>query len=176
MKIKQSICLQAIIAACLCHISAATATEMSSANYSIKWDVTDSGGGNSGSTNYKVEASAGQPSAIGESSSTGYRVVAGFEAVPDSDADTVRNTMDNCTLVVNTNQRDTDSDGYGNICDPDLDNNLIVNAADLALFKPLFFSTDPNADFDGNGTVNAADLAILKAMFFKPPGPSGLVP
>jgi len=51
-----------------------------------------------------------------------------------------------------------------------------VNAADLAIFKPLFFSTDPDADLNGNGTVNAADLAILKTMFFKPPGPSCCAP
>ena len=88
--------------------------------------------------------------------------------------------MDNCALISNLDQRDTDNDGYSNICDPDLDNDLIVNAADLALFKPLFFmvdaDADADADLDGNGVVQAADLAIMKAMFFKPPGPSGSVP
>ncbi len=38
----------------------------------------------------------------------------------------------------------------------------------------LFVAT--YADLDGAGIVNAADLAILKTMFFGPPGPSGLVP
>jgi len=90
----------------------------------------------------------------------------------DTDDDGVRDYMDNCTLVPNPIQRDTDDDGYGNFCDPDLDNNLIVNTADLTIFKSQFFSADPDADFDGNGTVNAADLSILKIMFFKPPGPS----
>ena len=73
-------------------------------------------------------------------------------------------------------QRDTDEDGYGNMCDPDLNNDLIVQAADLALFKPLFFTNDPDADFDGSGRVNAADLAIMKKMFFLPPGPSCVAP
>lgn len=90
----------------------------------------------------------------------------------DNDVDTVPDVGDNCIHAYNPDQRDTDGDGFGNICDPDLDNNLIVNAADLAIFKPLFFSTETNADFDGDGVVNAADLAILKTMFFKPPGPS----
>ena len=94
----------------------------------------------------------------------------------DTDGDGVNDASDNCTLIANSDQRDTDNDGFGNICDPDLDNNLIVNAADLAIFKPLFFTTDPDANFDGIGTVNAADLAILKSMFFKSPGPSGLAP
>ena len=98
--------------------------------------------------------------------------------VPDTDADSdvVADSVDNCTLVANPAQRDTDGDGYGNYCDPDFDNNLVVNAADLAYFKTMFFTSDPEADLNGNGVVNAADLAILKTMFFKPPGPSGLVP
>lgn len=169
-------CLFAIFTAYVLTTGAVFATDMSSTNYSIKWDVVDSGGGDSTSTNYIVEATSGQPTAIGASSSANYTVVAGFKTIPDSDADRILDTMDNCTQVANLNQRDTDSDGFGNICDPDLDNNLITNAADLAIFKPLFFTADPNADFDGSGVVNAADLAILKAMFFKPPGPSGIAP
>ena len=106
----------------------------------------------------------------------------------DSDSDGVPNdcdiacisagmaNADNCVIASNPSQLDTDNDGFGNYCDPDFDNNLIVNAADLAYFKTKFFSTDPDADLNGNGIVNAADLAILKTMFFKPPGPSGLVP
>ena len=94
----------------------------------------------------------------------------------DTDGDGWIDNLDNCILIPNFDQLDTDADGFGNICDPDFDNNLIVNAADLAIFKPLFFTADPDADFDGNGIVNAADLAILKTMFFKPPVPSGLVP
>lgn len=176
MNNKQFFYLGAVITAYLFNISPVSATDMSSTNYSVKWDVTDGGGGISDSSNYIVKASSGQPTAIGASSSANYSVVAGFESIPDSDADKILDAMDNCTKVVNLDQRDTDNDGYGNICDPDLDNNLIVNAADLAIFKPLFFKTDPNADFDGNGVVNAADLAILKTMFFKAPGPSGLTP
>ena len=94
----------------------------------------------------------------------------------DSDGDGVDDQSDNCILVFNPDQRDTDGDDYGNICDPDFDNNLIVNASDLAYMKTNFFSNDPDADLNGDGVVNAADLAILKKFFFKPPGPSGLVP
>ena len=103
----------------------------------------------------------------------------------DQDRDGTPDNIDNCILHANgplipdaggNIQRDTDGDGYGNVCDPDFDNNLIVNAADLALFKTKFFTQDPDTDLNGDGIVNAGDLAILKSFFFKPPGPSGLVP
>jgi hypothetical protein len=103
----------------------------------------------------------------------------------DVDADGITDNADNCMLEPNgplipdpggNIQHDTDGDDFGNICDPDFDGNLIVNAADLAYMKTRFFTNDPDADLNGNGIVNAADLAILKTMFFGPPGPSGLVP
>ena len=89
----------------------------------------------------------------------------------DRDGDTIIDACDNCLLVSNTNQLDADNDGYGNVCDTDLNNDGITNAADLAHLKSVFFTTDPIADITGDGIVNAADLAILKGNFFKPPGP-----
>lgn len=103
----------------------------------------------------------------------------------DFDGDGIADHEDNCTLVPNgpldldaggNSQRDADSDGYGNSCDPDFDNNLTVDFADLAYMKSTFFTADPYADLDGNGRVDFGDLAILKSMFFGPPGPSGLAP
>ena len=93
-------------------------------------------------------------------------------AATDTDSDGVIDSSDNCTLVHNPLQRDTDSDGYGNICDPDFDGNLVVNAADLAYLKSKFFTSDPLADLNGDGVAASADLAILKSIFFQPPGPS----
>ena len=84
--------------------------------------------------------------------------------------------MDNCTLVPNANQRDTDGDGYGNICDADINNDGIVNVIDLGLFRAVFFTGDADADFNGDGIVNVIDLGVLKSGFFQPPGPSGLNP
>jgi len=98
------------------------------------------------------------------------------EGVLDTDADGKLNGSDNCTLKANANQRDTNNDGFGNLCDPDLDNNGIVNAADQTLMQSRFYSKDPNADLNGDGFVNFGDLAILKSLYGKAPGPSGLVP
>ena len=94
----------------------------------------------------------------------------------DIDNDTIFDHLDNCTLIPNPNQRDTDNDGYGNACDPDFDNNMIVNASDLAYFQTVTFTADPDADLTGDGIVNAADLATLKNFFFKSPGPSANAP
>jgi hypothetical protein len=99
-----------------------------------------------------------------------------YENVGDADGDGVLDNADNCTLVPNTDQRDTDADGYGNICDADLDNSGRVNATDLAIFKTRFRTSDPDADFNGDSRVNATDLAILKTLFARPPGPSAVAP
>ena len=101
----------------------------------------------------------------------------------DGDLDGTGDACDNCVLVANGPntyptepllvQRDTNADGYGNICDGDLDNNGTVNFTDLELFKGAFGSTtDADADFDGNGNVNFTDLGLFKSMFGSSPGPS----
>lgn len=93
----------------------------------------------------------------------------------DSDGDGVLDSSDNCLNVSNPDQRDTDGDGYGNYCDADLNNNNIVNAIDLGIFRQRYFSTDADADFNGDGVVNAIDLGMFKQMYFKEPGPSGVL-
>ena len=98
--------------------------------------------------------------------------------VTDTDGDGVPDVNDNCTLVPNADQRDSNGDGYGNICDGDLDNSGgIVNFADLAAFRAAFGTSDPDADFDGSaGIVNFGDLAIFRSLFGQPPGPSCCTP
>jgi len=92
----------------------------------------------------------------------------------DTDGDGVADDADNCTVIANAPQRDTDGDSIGNFCDADLDNNCAINFLDLGILKSVFFGADANADLNGDGAVNFLDLGIMKATFFGAPGPSGL--
>jgi hypothetical protein len=96
----------------------------------------------------------------------------------DSDDDGIPDVDDNCTLIPNPDQRDTDGDGYGNLCDGDLNNDGSTNTLDLNLYKLAHRSSvgdanyDVDADFNGDGTINTLDLNIYKGLHRQPPGPS----
>jgi Dockerin type I domain len=94
----------------------------------------------------------------------------------DRDGDGVPDSADNCTDEPNANQRDTNGDGYGNACDPDLNNSGQVTPADYAILRSRIGTADADADFNGSGTVTAVDYAILRSYLGRPPGPSGLHP
>jgi hypothetical protein len=94
----------------------------------------------------------------------------------DTDGDGVGDSSDNCTLVANPDQRDTNGDGYGNLCDADLDNSGVVSAADYLLLRARLNTADPDADLNGDGVVSAADYLILRARLNQPPGPSAVAP
>jgi hypothetical protein len=108
--------------------------------------------------------------------------------VLDSDNDGVPDFQDNCILKPNgplipdaggNSQRDTDGDGYGNVCDADLNNfGDVVNLSDYSVFRGFFGAPEPlnqqavHADFNGDGRVNLSDYSIFRASFGKAPGPS----
>ncbi|MFK7886510.1 MAG: M4 family metallopeptidase [Gammaproteobacteria bacterium] len=97
-------------------------------------------------------------------------------SVADADGDGVNDELDNCTLEANADQIDSNGDGYGNVCDADLNNDGIINVVDLGLLRAVFFTSDQDADFNGDGVVNVVDLGIMRASFFGAPGPSGIAP
>ncbi len=92
-------------------------------------------------------------------------------AFRDTDNDTVFDVFDNCREIPNPDQTDTDFDGFGNRCDPDLDNDGAVNFTDLERLRDAFDRYTVHADFDSDGVVDDRDLAIMKTFFFGSPGP-----
>jgi hypothetical protein len=94
----------------------------------------------------------------------------------DADLDGVDDSHDNCTALANPDQLDSDTDGYGDRCDGDYDNDGVVDQSDYAFLQGLLSSQsfDPKADHDGNGMVTAIDAALFLQIHGKPPGPSGM--
>ncbi len=94
----------------------------------------------------------------------------------DTDGDGFDDNVDNCTLVFNDLQRDTDGDSFGNMCDADFNADGQINFLDLAYLGENFLTTDPDADLNGDGMANFLDYIIMSTFFLSPPGPSGLNP
>jgi hypothetical protein len=99
----------------------------------------------------------------------------------DSDGDGVPDNLDNCTTAANgslkpdaggNSQLDADGDGYGNICDADLNQDGMINNLDLGLLGATFWSEDSVADLNGDGIVDFIDLGVFGSLFSQPPGPS----
>ena len=103
----------------------------------------------------------------------------------DTDCDGIPDTQDNCIYVPNGplapdagghSQWDTNGDGFGNVCDADLNNDRLVTVTDYAILRSRLNTTNADADLNGDGQVTATDAQILRGLLNKAPGPSGLVP
>ena len=90
------------------------------------------------------------------------------QATADTDDDGIADGVDNCPLTANANQRDTDGDGLGSLCDADLDNDGVVNLRDYGMFRQRFGTADPDADFNGSGLVTNSDFAIFRSLLNAP--------
>ena len=80
-------------------------------------------------------------------------VVEGFQDDDDDDNDGVLDVDDNCPLIGNANQLDTDGDGLGDACDNDDDNDGVADAEDNC---PLTANSD-QADIDNDGIGDLCD-------------------
>lgn len=106
--------------------------------------------------------------------------VAGFAgAVLDADGDLVPDQFDSCSTHANgpneaSNQIDSDLDGYGDRCDPDVDQSCSVTSLDFGAWLTCFGAYCSEADFDNSGTVTSLDFGVFLTFFGQPPGPSGL--
>ena len=93
----------------------------------------------------------------------------------DNDGDGINDASDNCLLVANPAQRDTDGDNIGNACDADIDNNCAVNFLDQVAYANNFLvAGDLDTDNNGDGVTNFIDFAVFGSQFLGAPGPSGL--
>ncbi len=89
----------------------------------------------------------------------------------DSDGDGVADSQDNCRLVANPEQIDIDGDGLGNRCDPDFNNDGMVNFADLSRLAQALCQCDDEMDLNWDDRVDGQDVAIFRDYFLHPPGP-----
>lgn len=75
-------------------------------------------------------------------------------------------------------QRDSDADGIGDVCDPDVNGDGRVGGADYIEVARAFGARAGAPefrgplDFDGDGIVGSADLLLVLRAFDTPPGPS----
>lgn len=68
----------------------------------------------------------------------------------DMDNDTVRDDVDNCPLVANADQSDVDGDYLGDVCDPDADDDGLLNADESVWgTDPLVTDSDTDGLLDG---------------------------
>jgi hypothetical protein len=120
----------------------------------------------------------------------GFPIASFAGLAPDADGDGIPDVLDKCSIdsrnSVAPSTCDHDTDGYGNVCDPDFDQNFTTNSTDFGMFfVPAFKTGVPTAtgtDLDCNGTVNSTDFGMFFVPKFKnapavggsAPGPSGL--
>lgn len=71
----------------------------------------------------------------------------------DSDGDGISDEEDNCPLLVNADQLDTDEDGEGNICDDDDDGDNVLDDADCAPLDNTISTQSGDICDDGNDTT-----------------------
>lgn len=72
----------------------------------------------------------------------------------DDDGDGLPNDSDNCDSIVNSDQSDFDTDGTGNACDLDDDNDDIPDIYELAHGLNTFDANDANLDTDSDGLTS----------------------
>jgi hypothetical protein len=88
--------------------------------------------------------------------STGYDYRTGYGRISlDADSDGRNHDTDNCPLVSNTDQADLDGDAVGDVCDPDIDGDGLVNEQEAVL------GTDPrNPDTDSDGLTDGEEVNV----------------
>jgi hypothetical protein len=84
----------------------------------------------------------------------------------DSDGDGLLDVRDNCPLVYNPDQMDSDGDHIGDACDADGDNDTIPDALDNCPLAP----NPGQADSDGDGLGDVCDVEVTLGIDMDPSG------
>jgi len=111
------------------------------------------GTGTGTSTLHTLSPATGAATAIGPIGPAFFATRAFEAANLDGDGDGVWNAIDNCVLVPNPDQLDTDGDGDGDACDADDDGDGFLDLVDNC---PLIANPD-QANFDGDGQGDVCD-------------------
>jgi len=91
----------------------------------------------------------------------------------DDDNDGVQNTLDNCPIIPNSSQLDTDGDNDGNACDDDDDDDTVLDINDNCPLEvnPDQLDTDSDdkgdvcdSDTDNDGVLDAEDIELLNPL------------
>ena len=79
----------------------------------------------------------------------------------DADGDGYNHDTDNCVLVSNPDQKDTDGDGLGDVCDPDADNDGLSNVFEQSIgTNPLLVLVVVTPDVRGTAAAQSLCRAL----------------
>jgi hypothetical protein len=77
------------------------------------------------------------------------------------DGDAHDNHADNCPCDANDDQTDSNGDGFGDVCDQDVDDDGITGIPDVNQWRLHVGTSDPVYDWNLDGVVDTADVAEL---------------